>query len=135
MQNIKAIISNHDMSILHQNNKIKNECNCIKNKYCPLGRKCLSPNIVYQGKTTSSRRKWNDKSLLWNCRKVVQRFYNYTKLHTHEDYANGTELSEEYWEIIRNNYSKSTWSTVGECLPCNLSKRKCYLCLNEKNRN
>ena len=46
MQKIKAIINNHNMSILHQNKEIKDECNC-RNKYCPLGGKCLSPNTVY----------------------------------------------------------------------------------------
>ena len=49
MQN-RAIINNHNMNILHQNNEIKNEVNCRNKKYCPLGGKCLSPNIVYQGK-------------------------------------------------------------------------------------
>ena len=32
MQNFKAIISNHNMNILHQNKEMKDECNC-KNKY------------------------------------------------------------------------------------------------------
>ena len=60
MQNIKSIINNQNMNILHQNNKIKDECNC-RNKYCPLGGKCLSPDIVYQGKITSTQPNYNDK--------------------------------------------------------------------------
>ena len=36
MQNIKKIINNHNMNILHQNNEIKDECNCRNKKYCPL---------------------------------------------------------------------------------------------------
>ena len=48
------------MNILHQNNEIKDECNC-RNKYCLFGGKCLSPNIVYQGKITSSQPNHNDK--------------------------------------------------------------------------
>ena len=52
---------------------------------------------------------------------------------THEDYANDTELSKEYWDIKRNNFiPKVTRSIVRECPPYSLSKRKCYLCLNEK---
>ena len=61
MQNIKAILNNHNMNILHQNNEIKNECSCRNKKYCPLGGKCLSPNIVYQGKINSSQTNYNDK--------------------------------------------------------------------------
>ena len=41
MQNIKGIINSHNMNILHQNNEIKDECNCRNKKYCPLGGKCL----------------------------------------------------------------------------------------------
>ena len=41
------------MSILHQSSEIKNGCNERNKKYCPLDGKCLSPNIVYQGKRTS----------------------------------------------------------------------------------
>ena len=61
MQNIKTSINNHNMNILHQNNKIKDECKCRNKKHCPLGGKCLSPNIVYQGKITSTQPNYNDK--------------------------------------------------------------------------
>ena len=58
---------------------------------------------------------------------------NKTKSFTHEDYANDTEFSKEYWEIKRNNFiPKVTWSILRECPPYNLRKRNCYLCLNEK---
>ena len=49
------------MNILHQNNEIKDECNCRNEKYCPLGGKWLLPNIVYQGKITSNQPNYNDK--------------------------------------------------------------------------
>ena len=61
MQNIKGIINNHNRNILHQNNEIKDECNCRNKKYYPLGGKCLSPNIVYQGKINSSQPSYNEK--------------------------------------------------------------------------
>ena len=61
MQNIKAIINKHNMNILHQNNQMADECNSRNKKYCPLGVKCLSPNIVYQGKITSTQPNCNNK--------------------------------------------------------------------------
>ena len=64
MQNIKAIINDHNMNILHQNNEIKkDECNCRNKKFYPLGGtgKCLSPNTVYQGKITSIQPNYKDK--------------------------------------------------------------------------
>ena len=134
MQNIKGIINNHNMNILHQNNEIKDECNCRNKKYCPLGGKCLSLNIVYQGKINSSQPSYNEKVYFGVAEKSFKdRFYNHTKYFTHEDYANDTELSKEYWDIKRNNFiPKVTWSIVRGCPPYSLSKRKCYLCLNEK---
>ena len=60
MQNIKAIINNHNINILHQNKEIKNKCNC-RSKYCSLGGKRLSPNTVYQGKITSNQLNYKDK--------------------------------------------------------------------------
>ena len=63
MQNIKAIINNHNMNILQQNNETKDKCNCRNKKYYPLGGtgKCLSPNTVYQGKITSIQPNYKDK--------------------------------------------------------------------------
>ena len=61
------------------------------------------------------------------------RLYNHIKFFAHEDYENDTELSKEYWNIKRSNFiPKVTRSIVRECPPYSLSKRKCYLCLNEK---
>ena len=61
MQNIKGIINNHNINIPHQNNEVKDACNCRNKKYCSLGGKCLSPNIVYQRKINSSQPNYNDK--------------------------------------------------------------------------
>ena len=133
MQNIKGIINNHNMNILPQNNEIKDECNC-RNKYFPLGGKCLSPNIVYQGKINSSQPNYNEKVYFGVAEKSFKdRFYNHTKSFTHEDYANDTKLSKEYWYIKRNNFiPKVSWSILRECPLYSLSKRKCCLCLNKK---
>ena len=60
MQNIKAIINNLNMNIL-QINEIKDKCNCRIKKYCPSGEKCLSSNIVYRGKITSTQPNYNEK--------------------------------------------------------------------------
>ena len=114
MQNNKGIINNHNMNILHQNNEIKDECNCRNKKCCPLGGKFLSPNIVYQGKINSSQPNYNEKVYFGVAEKSFKdRFYNHTKSFTHEDYTNDTELSKEYWNIKRNDFiPKVTWSIV-----------------------
>ena len=49
------------MNILRQNNEMKDGCNCRNKKYYALGGECLSPNIIYQGKITSTHPSYNDK--------------------------------------------------------------------------
>ena len=53
--NIKTIINNHNVNILHLNNKIKDALDWRNKKYYPLGAKCLLLNIVDQGKITLSQ--------------------------------------------------------------------------------
>ena len=49
------------MSILHQIKEIKGGCNCRNEKYCSLNGRCLSPNIVYEWKITSSQPSFTEK--------------------------------------------------------------------------
>ena len=61
------------------------------------------------------------------------RFNNHTKSLNLEYYEKDTELTKEYWTIKRNRFtSKVTWITIRKFTPFNTTKRKCYLCLNEK---
>ena len=61
------------------------------------------------------------------------RFGNCTKLFNLEHYENDTELSKEYWTIKHNHFTpKAIWRIIRKCKPFNTTKRKCYLCLNEK---
>ena len=61
------------MNILHRNNEIKDDCNCRNKKYCSLGGKRLSPNIVYQGKITSTQPNSNDKVYFGVAEKLLQK--------------------------------------------------------------
>ena len=61
------------------------------------------------------------------------RFSNHTKSFNFEHSENGTELSKEYWAIKRNHFTPVvTWRIIRKCAPFNTTKRRCYLCLNEK---
>ena len=60
---------------------------------------------------------------LQKSRSEIQSFYNHTKSLTHEDYANDTEFSKEYWEIKRSKFiPKVTCSIVRERPPYNSYK-------------
>ena len=132
MQNMKVIINNHSMNILHQNKDIKDEYNC-RNKYClKVGNVCRQIQFTRESNLNPTQLQ---RQIYFGVaeKSFKDRFYNQTKSFTHEDYTNDTELSKEYWDIKRNNFTaKVTWNIVRECPPYSLSKRACYLCLNEK---
>ena len=93
---INAIINNHIINILHQNNKRKDERNCRNKKYFLLGEKCLSPNAVYQGKITSIQPNYKDKVYFGVAEKSFKdRFYNHTKSFTHTGELKGTTLLQK----------------------------------------
>ena len=48
-------------------------------------------------------------------------------------YENNTDLSKEYWTTKRNHFTPIvTWRPIRKCSTFNTTKKKCYLCLNEK---
>ena len=85
----------------------------------------LVPKCSLQGKNNFNPTQLQRQSLLWSCRKVVQRFvqrfYNHTKSFTHTGKLKRTIL-----------FQKQLLGILREHPPYNLSKRKCYLSLNEK---
>ena len=92
-------------------------------KSCPLDRKCLTPNIIYEARTTSNQLNYKQK----NYRGIA--ITNHTKLFNLEH----TKLSKEYWTTKHNHFTpKVTWKIIRKCTPFNITKIKCYLCSNEK---
>ena len=97
---------------------------------CPLDRKCLTPNIIYEARTTSNQLNYKQK----NYRGIAitnfkHRFNNHTKLFNLEH----TKLSKVYWTTKHNHFTpKVTWKIIRKCTPFNITKIKCYLCSNEK---
>ena len=60
------------------------------------------------------------------------RFSNQTKSFNLEHYENNTELSKEYWTIKHNHFPPKAIWRIRKYKPFNTTKRKCYMCLNEK---
>ena len=134
MQNIKFVINNHNIKVL--NNTVENEesCNCRNKNICPLDGKCLTPNIIYEAQITSNQPSFKPKIYIGTAETDFKhRFSNHKKSFNLEHYENNTKLSKEYWTIKRNHFTlKVTWRIIKKCAPFNTTKRKFYLCLNEK---
>ena len=134
MQNIESVINNHNMKVLNNTAEIEESCSCRnKNNYL-LERKCLTPNIMYEAQITSNQFNYQQKIFIGTAeRDFKHRFSNHTKLFNLEHYENDTELSKKYWSIKHSHFTpKVTWRIIRKYAPFNTTKRKCYLCLNEK---
>ena len=134
MQNIKSVINNHNMNVLNNTAEIEEGCNCRNRNNCPLDGKCLTPNIICEAQTTSNQPNYKQKVYIGTAETDFKhRFNNHTKSFNLGHYENDTELSKEYWAIKRNHFTPIvTWRIRRKCEPFNTTKRKCYLCLNEK---
>ena len=134
MQNIKSVINNHNMKVLNNAAEIEESCNCRNKNNFPLDGKCFTPNIIYEAQITSNQLNYKQKIYIGTAETYFKnRFSSHTKLFNLEHYENDTELPKEYWTIKRNHFTpKVTWRIIKKCTPFNTTKRKCYLCLNEK---
>ena len=114
--------------------EIGESCNCRNKNNCPLDGKCLTPNIIYEEQITSNQLSYKQKIYIGTAETDFKHsFSNHTKSFNLEHYENDTELSKEYWAIKPNHFTlKVTWIIIRKCTSFNTTKRKCYLCLNEK---
>ena len=122
------------MKVLNNTTEIEESCNCRNKNNFPLDGKCLTPNIIYEAQITSNQLTYKQKFYIGTAKTDFNhRFSNHTKSFNLEYYENDTELYKECWEIKGNYFiPKVTWRIIKKCAPFNTTKRKCYLCLNEK---
>ena len=94
MQNIKSVISNHNLKVLNNTTETEEGCNC-RNNNCPLDGKCLTPNIIYEVQITSNQPNYKQKVYIGITETDFKhRFNNHTKSFNLEHYENDTELSK-----------------------------------------
>ena len=133
--NIKTIINSHNSKILFPKKSTEQRtCNCWNKGTCPLEQKCLTTNIVYKAKGTSSN--WNDQEKVYfgSCETTFKkRFSNHKKSFNINEYKNDTELSNEIWRIKDSGHRpKVKWLIVKKCVPYNPQTKRCLLCLSKK---
>ena len=107
------------MKVLNNTAETEESCNCRNKNNCPLDEKRLTPNIIYEAQITLNQLNYKQKIYIGTSETDFKHsFNNHAKSYNLEHNENGMELSKEYRTIKRNHF--------------NTSKRKCYLCLNEK---
>lgn len=131
MNNMSAVISSHNKSILSPNINVFG-CNCRVKCDCPLQNKCLTTQIVYQAEVTNDN---DDESKIYighTSTSFKERYRNHTKSFRHKQYHTDTELSKYVWELKDKNITpKITWGILKRIngIP---KVNFCKLCLSEK---
>ena len=107
------------MKVLNNTAEIEQSCNCRNKSSCPLHGKCLIPN---EAQITSNQLNYKQKIDIGTAKRDFKhRFNNHTKSFNLEHYEHDTDFTPKViWRIIR------------KCASFNATKRKCYLCHNEK---
>ena len=79
IQNMKSIINNHNMKVLNYTAEIKEICNYRKKNNCPLDRKCLTPNIIYEAKVTSNLPNYKENFTLGPLKQISNKIWQQRK--------------------------------------------------------
>ena len=105
-RNFKSIINTHNAKILFPKKSTEQRtCNCLNKVNCPLEQKCLTTNIVYKAKVTSSNQNYQEKVYFGSCETTFKkRFSNHKKSFNLKEYKNETELSNEIWRIKNSGH-------------------------------
>ena len=138
MRNIKSIINSHNAKILFPKRSTEQRtCNCLNKAKCPLEQKCLTTNIVYKVKVTSSNQNYQEKFYFGSCETTFKKqFSNHKKSFNLKEYKNETELSNEIRQIKNSaDHPKVKWKIVKKCIPYSPQTKCCLLCLNKKLEN
>ena len=79
MQNIKTINSQNAKILFPKKSTEQKTCNCLNKVNCPLEQKCLTTNIVYKAKVTSSNQNYQEKVYFSLCKTTLKNNSQITK--------------------------------------------------------
>ena len=125
------IIAGKNASVLKGIGDQKRECSCPKGKTCPLDKKCLSENIIYQATVTQPNNETKTyvglTSTDFKQRLGVHR-QNFKDLTTSQ-----TSLSKHIWDLKSKNIEPTiTWKIIDRGRPFSPTHGVCQLCNKEK---
>ena len=137
MPNIGAVISAHNKKILEDRKTLeRGPCNCNREnrENCPLDGECMTSNVMYEAKLSSTEEGYREKDYVGITQPPWKgRLGNHNRDFSNEEYKNTTELSKEVWRIKNKGFvPKIKWKIVKQIPAYNPEMKKCLLCLGEK---
>ena len=117
MANVQQIISEHKKAVLNSNkpkpNAQNNNCNCRKERQCPLEGNCLTNNVIYQATVTRQDNLREETYIGLTENSFKTRFNGLMSSFKSEDKKNATTLSEYVWKLKDNNVPYSIgWKII-----------------------
>ena len=132
MRNMSAVISSHNKSLMRKETPPDRTCNCRNQDQCPLDKKCLSSNIVYEAEITSQP----DNIVRYYRGLCSTKFKERLAVHhqciNHRQYAKGCELSKYVWELKDSNRTYDIKWKVVKHVKGRKVGNSCKLCTTEK---
>ena len=129
--NMAQIIAGKNASVLKGKEDPKRECSCPKGKTCPLDKKCLSENIIYQATVTQPNNETKTYVGLTSTdfkQKLGVHRQNFKDLTTSQ-----TSLSKHIWDLKSKNIEPTiTWKIIDRGRPFSPTHGVCQLCNKEK---
>ena len=133
MPNTRSAISSHDKYVLSNFNSPTQQpdtCNCRKKPDCPLERKCLQSNVIYQSTVTqaTTTETTSDWRQTWtNVTEIISTSFR------RSNRRNETELSKYIWTLQDSKKPfQIKWKVLKKFKPYSNISQKCNLCLYEK---
>ena len=134
MPNFHKTIKAHNNKILnHGNNDNSRDCNCHRNRVCPLEGKCLSKNIVYQATVVRTDNNHKETYIGSTGTTFKLRYGNHTQSFNNRNLRNSTKLSKYIWNLKDEEIDYTlSWKIIKKTYAYNGGTKKCNLCLYEK---
>ena len=135
MANIDGIVKAHNNEILRREEIEKADqdknCNCRDPSLCPLDKKCLRKNVVYEATVQHGGISQKYVGMTENTFKT--RYNQHKTSFKHVKNRNQTELSNLIWKLKDKGIDyRLTWRLIAQAQTYKPGRMTCNLCLSEK---
>ena len=133
LNELSAATTGKSFQIYHLHHFLMREkCNCKNENECPLERKCMMKEIVYNAEITAKDNGEMKEYIGMTSTTFKERFSNHLKSFNSSSYANETRLSKYVWELKKKNRPYDIkWSILKHCPAYKAGENHCSFCSTE----
>ena len=139
MPNMKQVIASHNKAVIRKSKSQQpaqpeqDNCNCRRDRICPLNGKCLTSGIVYQA-TVSQDNPHKEETYIGLTDTTFKTRYNgHTSSFRNENKRSSTTLSQYIWNLKDQDIPFSLkYKIIAKGKSYSPSSKSCNLCLKEK---